>query len=240
MTRVEIDVDDPETLALWEAVRELVARLPGDWVLIGGLMAQLHALRHKDREVRVTIDIDVLGQARPPGALQAIDEALCADGFELVGPDLDGYAHRYRRAGLVLDVLAPEGIKAAAMIGGHKAVGVPGGTQALRRAETVTVSVGGREFALRRPTLLGAIVIKARSLMKHSDTESQREDLLRLWGWSMIRVLSPSSCVPLSAGGSATPRSASRLTRSAPWTMRRYVGRVRPSEWCPVQIDPCS
>jgi hypothetical protein len=124
----------------------------------------------------------VLGQARPPGALQAIDEALCADGFELVGPDLDGYAHRYRRAGLVLDVLAPEGIKPAAMIGGHKAVGVPGGTQALRRAETVTVSVGGREFALRRPTLLGAILIKARSLMKHSDPESQREDLLRLLG----------------------------------------------------------
>jgi hypothetical protein len=182
MTRVEIDVDDPETLALWEAVRELVARLPGDWVLIGGLMVQLHALQHGDREVRVTIDIDVLGQARPPGALQAIDEALCADGFELVGPDLDGYAHRYRRAGLVLDVLAPEGIKPAAMIGGHKAVGVPGGTQALRRAETVTVSVGGREFALRRPTLLGAILIKARSLMKHSDPESQREDLLRLLG----------------------------------------------------------
>jgi hypothetical protein len=182
MTRVEIDVDDPETLALWEAVRELVARLPGDWVLIGGLMVQLHALQHGDREVRVTVDIDVLGQARPPGALQAIVEALCADGFELVGPDLDGYAHRYRRAGLVLDVLAPEGIKPAAMIGGHKAVGVPGGTQALRRAETVTVSVGGREFGLRRPTLLGAILIKARSLMKHSDPESQREDLLRLLG----------------------------------------------------------
>jgi hypothetical protein len=182
MTRVEIDVDDPETLALWDAVGELVAHLPGDWVLIGGLMVQLHALQHGDREVRVTVDIDVLGQARPPGALQAMDEALCADGFELVGPDLDGYAHRYRRGGLVLDVLAPEGIKPAALIGGHKAVGVPGGTQALRRAETVTVSVGGREFALRRPTLLGAILIKARSLMKHSDPESQREDLLRLLG----------------------------------------------------------
>jgi hypothetical protein len=180
MTRVEIEVDDPETLALWDAVGELVARLPGDWVLIGGLMVQLHALQHGDREVRVTVDIDVLGQARPPGALEAIDEALCADGFELVGPDLDGYAHRYRRAGLVVDVLAPEGIRPAALIGGHKAVGVPGGTQALRRAETVAVSVGGREFVLRRPTLLGAILIKARSLMKHSDPESQREDLLRL------------------------------------------------------------
>jgi hypothetical protein len=42
------------------------------------------------------------------------------------------------------------------------------------------VSVGGGEFALRRPTLLGAILIKARSLMKHADPDSQREDLLRL------------------------------------------------------------
>jgi hypothetical protein len=180
MTRVEIDVDDPETLALWEAVGELVERLSGDWVLIGGLMVQLHALQRGSSDVRITADIDVLGQARPPGALQAIDEVLRADGFELVGPDLDGYAHRYRRAGVVIDVLAPEGIKPAASIGGHRAVGVPGGTQALRRAETVTVSVGGREFALRRPTLLGAILIKARSVMKHSDPASQREDLLRL------------------------------------------------------------
>lgn len=33
---------------------------------------------------------------------------------------------------------------------------------------------------LRRPTLLGAILIKARSLLEHHDTEAQREDLLRL------------------------------------------------------------
>jgi hypothetical protein len=33
---------------------------------------------------------------------------------------------------------------------------------------------------LRRPTLLGAILIKARSLMRHGDPDAQREDLLRL------------------------------------------------------------
>jgi hypothetical protein len=44
----------------------------------------------------------------------------------------------------------------------------------------VTVRVDGREFALRRPTLLGAILIKARSIMRHADPESQRDDLLRL------------------------------------------------------------
>lgn len=42
------------------------------------------------------------------------------------------------------------------------------------------VSVDGEDFQLRRPTLLGAILIKARSIMRHADTQSQREDLLRL------------------------------------------------------------
>lgn len=42
------------------------------------------------------------------------------------------------------------------------------------------VTAAGETFELRRPTLLGAILIKARSLMVHRDPESQREDLLRL------------------------------------------------------------
>jgi hypothetical protein len=180
MTRIAIDVEDPQTLTLWTALGELAARLPGEWVLVGGLMVQLHALERGATDVRITADIDVLGQARPQGALNAIDDALRAEGFELVGPDLDGFAHRYRRGTLTIDVLSPEGIRPPPTIGRQKAVGIPGGSQALSRAERVTVSVDGREFELRRPTLLGAILIKARSLMKHADPESQREDLLRL------------------------------------------------------------
>lgn len=180
MTRVDIDLDDPETLRLWTAIGELAERLPGEWTLIGGLMVQLHAIEHGHTDVRPTIDIDILGQARPQGALNAIDTTLTSEGFELIGPDLDGYAHRYQRNGLVVDVLAPDGIKPAARLGsGIKAVGVPGGSQALSRSETVTITVKGRAFELRRPTLLGA-VLKARSLMVHRDPHPQREDLLRL------------------------------------------------------------
>ena len=100
----------------------------------------------------VTADIDVLGQARPQGALESIDAVLAADGFELTGTDPDGYAYRYTRGELVVDVLAPDGIRPPATIGTLKAIGVPGGT----------------------------ILIKARSLMKHADPDSQREDLVRL------------------------------------------------------------
>lgn len=181
MSPIDIDLDDPQTLELWAALGELAERLPGEWTLIGGLMVQLHAVEHGIRDVRATVDIDILGQARPQRALSAIDRALLDEGFELIGPDLDGYAHRYRRDGLVVDVLAPDGIRPPASLGsGRKAVGVPGGSQALSRSQTVTVIVEGRSFELRRPTLLGAVLIKARSLMVHSDPETQREDLLRL------------------------------------------------------------
>lgn len=181
MSEIAIDLDDPQTLALWSATGGTTRRLPGQWVLIGGLMVQLHALEHGVTDVRPTRDIDVLGQARPEGALRLITAALRGEGFELVGPDLDGYAHRYERNGLIVDVLAPDGINPPPDLGGGlKAIGVPGGSQALSRSETVTVTVSGLSFELRRPTLLGAVLIKARSLMVHSDPETQREDLLQL------------------------------------------------------------
>jgi hypothetical protein len=158
MTRIDVDLKDGASRELWRAVGDLVGKLPGEWVLIGGLMVQLHALEHGITDVRLTRDIDVLGQARPPGALTAIDEVLQADGFEPVGPDIDGFAHRYARGELIVDVLAPDGLNPAPDLGGGvKAVGVPGGSQALNRSEVVTVSVEGEEFELRRPTLLGAI-----------------------------------------------------------------------------------
>jgi hypothetical protein len=181
MSEIDIDLEDPETVELWAAVGDLVELLPGQWVLVGGLMVQLHDLEHGVSDLRFTGDIDVLGQARPQGALSSIDAALRGEGFELVGPDLDGYAHRYERDGLIVDVLAPDGIRPPPNLGaGLKAIGIPGGSQAIARSETVTVIVEGRSFELRRPSLLGAVLIKARSLMVHSDPEAQREDLLRL------------------------------------------------------------
>ena len=181
MIEIVIKFDDPATLRLWNMIAEMTERLPGGWVLIGGLMVQLHAVEHGVIDVRATRDIDVLGQARPPGALAAIDAALRSDGFALHDPDLDGYGYRYERDEITVDVLAPDGLTPPPSLGGGvTAVGVPGGTQALERSEEVMVRVGERSFELRRPTLLGAILIKARSLMMHDDPASQREDLLRL------------------------------------------------------------
>jgi hypothetical protein len=181
MTRVEVDLEDDESRKLWRAVGDLADRLPGEWVLVGGLMVQLHALEHGISDVRLTRDIDILGQARPRGTLTAIDRTLRDEGFKPTGPDPDGFAHRYEGGDLIVDILAPDGLDRPPELGGGvKAVGVPGGTQALARSEVVTVSVDGNDFELRRPTLLGAILMKARSIMRHADPASQRDDLLRL------------------------------------------------------------
>lgn len=41
---IEIDPPDEASRRLWHAVGELAERLPPDWILVGGLMVQLHAL----------------------------------------------------------------------------------------------------------------------------------------------------------------------------------------------------
>lgn len=181
MSEINVEPADDESRRLWSSVGDLVALLPADWVLIGGLMVQLHAFELGVVDVRATKDVDVLGQVRPQGTLAAIDAALQREGFTDVPPDMDGYARRYERDGLIVDVLAPDGVKPAPALGrGRVAIGVPGGSQALARQEQVTIRRGDRSFALRRPTLLGAILIKARSLMVHHEPDAQREDLLLL------------------------------------------------------------
>jgi hypothetical protein len=142
---IVINADDAATLGLWHAVAELSERLPAGWVLIGGLMVQLHALEHGIVHVRPTRDIDVLVQARPRGALPVIDEVLRNDGFELHEPDLDGYGYRYERNGLIVDVLAPDGLS---LPPGVTAVGVPGGMPA--RCEVSPMSAVGYRRQVRR------------------------------------------------------------------------------------------
>jgi hypothetical protein len=55
-----------------------------------------------------------------------------------------------------------------------------GGSQALARTETVKAEINGVVVRVRRPTLLGALLIKARSILVHADPDAQRADLVLL------------------------------------------------------------
>lgn len=179
---VKVLPTDPESASLWSDFGRLASQvLPEGWTLVGGLMVQLHAYEAGDTGVRATTDIDILGDARRH-AVEKIARALDDDGFLLDPPSpIDGTSHRWRRGELVVDLLAPDGLRRdPAVAGSTRTVQIPGGTQAIKRTETIAVEIDGMLVPVHRPTLLGAVLIKARAILVHADPDAQRADLVLL------------------------------------------------------------
>lgn len=183
---IQIDLIDADAMRLWRAVASL-ARTFGEerrWCLVGGLMVALFAIEAEQRQ-RATTDIDILTDARArPSATKWAAERLQSLGATLREPT--GLDHergfRFDFGGQIVDVLAPDGLrpKGAKTVGNLETIGIPGGTQALRRVEIVEILVDGQPVKLRRPTLIAAILLKARALPVHSNPEAQRHDLVSL------------------------------------------------------------
>ena len=187
MARVELALVDPGAEQLWKSglalADELNARLGNDWSLIGGLMVQLHVNRYGDGSARPTDDVDVLGDSRKrPSATERIAEMLKSLRFELdkpTGIEMET-AYRFTRGDEVVDVLGVDGTrKPPKTLGQFETIKVKGGTQALRRTETVIVVLNGKKTLVRCPTLLGAILLKAR-VITSPQRDQDREDLVRL------------------------------------------------------------
>lgn len=183
---IEIYPGDESARKLWEAVAKLANHLEPQqgWCLVGGLMVQLHAYEHA-ASPRPTSDIDLLGDARArPSVTEHLSEVIDELGGELVEPPSTdpGLGQRFEIDGQAIDVLAPDGLKASPRtVGKQVTVEIPGGTQALHRSESIEVSIDGNPpFRLLRPSLLGAILLKARALSVHSRPDDQREDLVLL------------------------------------------------------------
>ena len=185
---IDIDPLVEEARRLWTLVLELAVAFGSEreWTLIGGLMVQLHAIEHRD-DLRPTDDIDVLGDARRrPSMTGQIAEILIARGAEVASPPRSdsGLGYRFEIEGAIVELLGPDGLaRDPETVGGLTTFQVPGGTQALRRTETVLVSIdGGQPRPVRRPNLLGAVLIKARAIAKRrkGKFDSDRQDLIRL------------------------------------------------------------
>jgi hypothetical protein len=156
------------------------------WSLIGGLMVQLHGHQHGD-DLRPTIDIDLLGDARkPPAMTEQIAALLDARGAEIAMPPRSDprLGYRFELDGEIVEVLGPDGLKNdPTTLAGLTTFQVSGGTQALQRTEVVLVSLADASpVPVRRPSLLGAILIKSRVVPKRRKEKfaSDREDLIRL------------------------------------------------------------
>ncbi|MGA9875547.1 MAG: hypothetical protein WBQ21_07045 [Solirubrobacteraceae bacterium] len=183
---IRIELIDPDAMALWRTVAKVAATFGPDrrWCLVGGLMVALFAIE-KQQAQRATTDIDLLtdARARPSGTAWATArlKALGATSHKLQSSELER-GFRFDLDGQIVDVLAPDGLglSGATTIGKLKTIQIPGGTQALIRTEVVEIVLDGNAVTVRRPTLIAALLLKARALRVHSRPEDQRHDLVTL------------------------------------------------------------
>jgi len=188
VAEIMVDALDPATMNLWRTVAKVAKTLDDQhmrWCLVGGLMVSLFAME-AGHISRPTTDIDILGDARQrPSGTEWVTEQLAKLGatrHEVGGFEAEK-GFRFSLDGQVVDVLAPDGLGRPAMTDAQfQTIQIPGGSQALNRLERVIVIVDGERIALHRPTLIGAILLKARSIRVHSRPEDQRQDVIQLLG----------------------------------------------------------
>jgi hypothetical protein len=158
------------------------------------MMVTLFALEYGVPRTRATPDIDALVNARRvefggravSSAISEFVSTLVSMEFKEDGVSPEGVAPRYKRNSVSIDVLVPDGLGRdgpqlrTRPPGAEHTVAVPGGTQALYRTELLPVEIEGRYGSIPRPSLLGAIVVKAASVEVDDVPESQREDLVLL------------------------------------------------------------
>lgn len=168
---------------LWNALIDIGQHVTAEWVLVGGQMVLLHAIEQNAPWPRVSMDLDVIVNARIVSSIRDFVVTLEHLGFELDGMSPEQLAHRYRRGAASIDILAPKGLNERTSLitspPGHT-LQVPGGTQALQRAETVDVSYAGRTGRIRRPSLLGAIIGKSCAVDIDDAKQNQELDLATL------------------------------------------------------------
>jgi hypothetical protein len=128
------------------------------WVLIGGLLVELHAHEHAVAPPRLTNDADVLVDVRAsPRGIPVMTRWLIDYGLQPELPGPDGVAHRFRRRdGVTVDLLAPDHVGQRAnltTIPPARTIEAVAGTLLATHAEPVRVTYRKDQGLLERPTL---------------------------------------------------------------------------------------
>lgn len=151
---------------LWRLTKEIARLFAGlPWALIGGQMVAIIEAEHGASVGRATIDVDALLDVRVMATVtQDAAAILRAAGFE---PERtgDNLSYRFRRGPGIVDILAPDHLGDRAdlqTVPPGVTIEALGGRQALDRCRTVDVDAGDGLFELPIPSLVGAIIIKAR------------------------------------------------------------------------------
>lgn len=165
----------------WPLVAELAGALPvGSWVLVGGLMVQLHACAAGLEGVRPTADVDMLVDVMAGGtSVAGVAGLLRSHGLEIVEPGRpDAPAHRLRRGDETVDVLVADHLpsRSRPRLIRRPVMAIDGGAQAPTRARRAIIAQDRRTVELTIPDLLGALGLKAAA---HAADSRDRERHLR-------------------------------------------------------------
>lgn len=176
---VRIDHLTDEELEAWNSILDLYEAIPSGWVLVGGQMVHLHHWQRQVQPPRVTTDADLLMDIRiNRDSLRKVSAYLQDQGFEEAGRSPENIGHRWIRSGVKIDLLIPEGLgersSSVTTVTGARTVQVPGGSQEIIRAQSISVQLPDRIGHVIRPSLLGALVGKAAALEISSDPRRER------------------------------------------------------------------
>ena len=178
---LDIPSDDELTSELWTGLIEISAEIPDNWTLIGAQMVFLHGLEYSRTPPRRSTDLDIIVNVRAvPAQLERFVEGIQALGYRLEGISADNVGHRFVRGNIKMDVLLPDHIGTRAkreVAPAVRSIEVPGGTQALTRSAPIEVRTHAASGVVPRPSLLGAILVKARAVEVDDLPDAQREDL---------------------------------------------------------------
>lgn len=171
---------------VWLSLFRICERLPDGWTLIGGQMVHLHCAERGIYPHRTTTDGDTVVDIRAdPRMLDRFTQELRLLQFVSEGVSAEGHEHRWRNGDAVIDVLIATnlGPRSQNVTGatGSTTVSTRGAQQALNRSELVEVQVGDSHGKVRRPTLVGAMIIKAAAMSAPSgDRERHKADFALL------------------------------------------------------------
>lgn len=223
-----VTIGDDGLLPPWSTVFDVIEATDfNDWVLVGGLMVQLHARRASIPPPRATKDVDlVVDVAVNKSSVTVIATALTGIGFEPVVPaGRKDPIYRFQRSLEQVDVMVadhlPSQFTPRFMM--RPAFAVVAGEQSLRRRDTFVVASSSRTVTLGAPDVLGALVGKgAASVIDSRDPRRHLDD-------AAVLLASIASVGELQLSSlSANDRKRLRLIASA------LTSRVAPS-WLPLE-----
>lgn len=144
---VDVPRDSP-----WPLVLELAAATPrGSWVLVGGLMVHLHALRAGVEATRPTSDVDVLLDIRS-NTVRDVAGPLTSLGFSARDPSRGVPLHRFvRNERDIVDVMVARDVRTRTRWQLRPLLRSPGAAQALMRRDVYRLNSGGDSVTIDVP-----------------------------------------------------------------------------------------